>query len=63
MISQITILNSENDKNKLNETSFYRLIFVGDSEVGKTQIINLYNNKLFQMSIIRHLILIFKLKH
>lgn len=48
MISQITILNSENDKNKLNETSFYRLIFVGDSEVGKTQIINLYNNKLFQ---------------
>ena len=48
MISQITILNSENDKNKSNETSFYRLIFVGDSEVGKTQIINLYNNKLFQ---------------
>ena len=48
MISQITILNSENNKNKLNETSFYRLIFVGDSEVGKTQIINLYNNKLFQ---------------
>lgn len=47
-MSQITILNSENDKNKLNETSFYRLIFVGDSEVGKTQIINLYNNKLFQ---------------
>jgi small GTP-binding protein len=48
MISQITILNSENDKNKSKETSFYRLIFVGDSEVGKTQIINLYNNKLFQ---------------
>ena len=47
-MSQITILNSENDKNKSNETSFYRLIFVGDSEVGKTQIINLYNNKLFQ---------------
>lgn len=42
------ILNSDNDKNKQNETSFYRLIFVGDSGVGKTQIINIYNNKLFQ---------------
>ena len=43
-----TILNSENDKNKQNEPTFYRLIFVGDTEVGKTQIINIYNNKLFQ---------------
>ena len=40
--------NFETENEKQNETSFYRLIFVGDNEVGKTQIINKYNNKIFQ---------------
>ena len=31
-----------------NVSSFYRLIFIGDSKVGKTQIINKYNNSLYQ---------------
>jgi small GTP-binding protein len=36
-------------KNKVqNVSTFYRLIFIGDSRVGKTQIINKYNNSLFQ---------------
>ena len=39
---------SETENEKQNETSFYRLIFVGDKEVGKTEIINKYNNKIFQ---------------
>ena len=38
----------ETEKEKQIESSFYRLIFVGDNEVGKTQIINIYNNKIFQ---------------
>ena len=38
----------ECDINNQNESLFYRIIFVGDSGVGKTQIINIYNNKLFQ---------------
>ena len=42
------IPKSEIDKNKQNESLFFRIIFVGDSGVGKTQIINIYNNKLFQ---------------
>ena len=42
------IPKSDIDKNKQNESFFYRIIFVGDSGVGKTQIINIYNNKLFQ---------------
>jgi small GTP-binding protein len=42
------IPKSDIDKNKQNELIFYRIIFVGDSGVGKTQIINIYNNKLFQ---------------
>ena len=37
-----------NAKNKQNEITFYRLIIMGDSGVGKTQIINIYNKKLFQ---------------
>ncbi len=36
------------DNNKENEPIFYRLIFAGNSGVGKTQIINVYNKKLFQ---------------
>ena len=39
---------TETENELQNETSFYRLIFVGDNEVGKTQIINRYNNKLYQ---------------
>lgn len=42
------ILNSNNEENKQVQPSFYRIIFVGDKEVGKTQIINIYNNKVFQ---------------
>ena len=42
------ILKSNNDNNNKNETTFFRIIIVGDSGVGKTQIINIYNNKLFQ---------------
>ena len=42
------IPKSDIDKNKQNESFFYRIIFVGDSGVCKTQIINIYNNKLFQ---------------
>ena len=42
------IPKSKCDKNKQNESFFYRIIFLGDSGVGKTQIINVYNNKLFQ---------------
>ena len=42
------IPNCKCDKNKQNESLFYRIIFVGDSGVGKTQIINIYNHKLFQ---------------
>lgn len=42
------IPKTDNDKNMENESSFLRLIFLGDTGVGKTQIINIYNNKLFQ---------------
>ena len=42
------ILKSKNNNNNKNETTFFRIIVVGDSGVGKTQIINIYNNKLFQ---------------
>ena len=38
----------QDDVNNNNETIFYRLIFVGDTGVGKTQIINVYNNKSFK---------------
>ena len=50
MKSKINIIpNSNNNKiNNQNESAFYRIIFIGDSGVGKTQIINIYNNKLFQ---------------
>lgn len=39
---------TETENEKQNEPSFYRLIFVGDNEVGKTQIINNYNNKIYE---------------
>ena len=39
---------TDNDKNNQNESAFYRLIIMGDSGVGKTQIINKYNNKIFE---------------
>ena len=42
------VLRMDNNKNLENESNFLRLIFVGDTGVGKTQIINIYNNKLFQ---------------
>ena len=42
------ILKSDIDKNTKKEIAFYRIIFVGDGGVGKTQIINIYNRKLFQ---------------
>ena len=42
------IPKTESDKNKQNESLFFRIILIGDSGVGKTQIINTYNNKLFQ---------------
>ena len=38
----------ETKKKVQNISSFYRLIFIGDSKVGKTQIINKYNNSLYQ---------------
>ena len=38
----------ETKKKVQNVSSFYRLIFIGDSKVGKTQIINKYNNSLYQ---------------
>ena len=38
----------ETKKKVQNASSFYRLIFIGDSKVGKTQIINKYNNSLYQ---------------
>ena len=40
--------NIDKDINYNIDTIFYRLIFVGDTGVGKTQIINVYNNKLFK---------------
>ena len=40
--------NDNNNNNNKNETTFFRIIVVGDSGVGKTQLINIYNNKLFQ---------------
>ena len=43
------ILRKSDTKKKLQkESSFYRLIFLGDNEVGKTQLINKYNNTLYQ---------------
>ena len=36
------------DKNQKKEIVFFRIIFLGDGGVGKTQIINIYNRKLFQ---------------
>ena len=42
------ILKKEIDKNKEIESIFYRLIFVGDRRVGKTQIINIYNRKQYK---------------
>ena len=42
------VLKSNIEHNKKNESIFYKLIFSGDSGVGKTQIINVYNKKLFQ---------------
>ena len=38
----------ETKKKVQNVSSFFRLIFIGDSKVGKTQIINKYNNSLYQ---------------
>jgi len=38
----------ETKKKVQNVSLFYRLIFIGDSKVGKTQIINKYNNSLYQ---------------
>ena len=40
--------NIDKDINNNIDNIFYRLIFVGDTGVGKTQIINVYNNKLFK---------------
>ena len=40
--------NHDKNNNNKNETTFFRIIVVGDSGVGKTQLINIYNNKLFQ---------------
>ena len=42
------IVKKEIDKNKEIESIFYRLIFVGDGRVGKTQIINVYNRKSYK---------------
>jgi len=39
------ILKKEIDKNKEIESIFYRIMFIGDGGVGKTQIINVYNKK------------------
>ena len=41
------VLQKDLNKNREIESIFYRLIFVGDPEVGKTQIINKYNQKRF----------------
>lgn len=48
MKSNNLIQNIDEDSNNNIDTIFYRLIFVGDNGVGKTQIINVYNNKLFK---------------
>lgn len=40
--------NIDKDINNNIDNIFYRLIFLGDTGVGKTQIINVYNNKLFK---------------
>ena len=42
------ISKSETENEREIESSFYRLIFMGDSEVGKTQIINKYTNKIYK---------------
>ena len=43
------IFKKSDTKKKLQkESTFYRLIFLGDNEVGKTQLINKYNNTLYQ---------------
>ena len=42
------ISKSETENERKIESSFYRLIFMGDSEVGKTQIINKYTNKIYK---------------
>jgi small GTP-binding protein len=42
------IVKKDIDKNKEIELIFYRLIFVGDGRVGKTQIINVYNRKSYK---------------
>ena len=42
------ILKSDIDRNQRKEITFCRIIFLGDAGVGKTQIINIYNRKLFQ---------------
>ena len=42
------ISKSETENESQIESSFYRIIFMGDSEVGKTQIINKYNKKIYQ---------------
>ena len=41
------VLQKDLNKNREVESIFYRLIFIGDPEVGKTQIINRYNQKRF----------------
>ena len=41
------VLQKDLNKNREIESIFYRLIFIGDPEVGKTQIINRYNQKRF----------------
>ena len=42
------LLKTDIDKNTKKEIAFFRIIFVGDVGVGKTQIINIYNRKFFQ---------------
>ncbi len=42
------VIKSKLANNNQNESIFYRLILAGDSGVGKTQIINVFNKKLFQ---------------
>lgn len=41
-------VKSETENESQIETSFYRLILVGDNEVGKTQIINKYINNIYK---------------
>ena len=49
MDSKRGILKSNGKENDTqSESSFYRILFLGDSKVGKTQIINIYNKKPFQ---------------